>query len=124
MNTGDFSKAGARFLKPHVPIHESLKEQYHKNAQRMNWTMESIKEVLAQVDMDGDDSQDQQGPVVPVPLKQKKSKNKEKNKRRADTIKENTRLFPVDLLTNLRIAMSHETEPFAFPCMCMHKLTW
>ncbi|KAF5637029.1 hypothetical protein F25303_7969 [Fusarium sp. NRRL 25303] len=43
----DFSQAGPRFLTTRALIHKSLQDRYHRNAKRMNWTMETISEVLS-----------------------------------------------------------------------------
>ncbi|KAJ4177748.1 hypothetical protein NW755_013660 [Fusarium falciforme] len=51
INLDDFSRGGTRFLKSRTPIHNSLRDRYQKNTNRMNWSPESIEEILSRSEM-------------------------------------------------------------------------
>ncbi|KAF5554903.1 hypothetical protein FNAPI_6295 [Fusarium napiforme] len=100
----NFSRAGPRFLKTRALIHKSLQDRYHRNANRMNWTMETISEVLSRG--------------------KSKDKGKGKEKDTSLTADDKTRVTPADVLSSLGNAMSAELEELAFSYLSLHQTSW
>ncbi|KAG5765620.1 hypothetical protein H9Q72_006306 [Fusarium xylarioides] len=100
----DFSRAGPRFLKTRALIHKSLQDRYQRNANRMNWTMETISEVLSRG--------------------KSKDKGKGKEKDTSLTTDDKTRVTPADVLASLGNAMSAELEELAFSYLSLHQISW
>lgn len=98
----DFSRAGARFLTTRASIHKSLQDQYHRNANRMNWTAESINEILLRAESEG----------------------KGKGKRGVPSVDQEGRISPVGVLSSLVMAMRGEVHEFAFGYLLMHQMSW
>jgi len=97
-----FSRAGTRFLTTRASIHKSLQTQYHRNANRMNWTAESINEILFRAESEG----------------------KGKGKRAVPSVDQESRISPVGVLSSLVMAMQGEVHEFAFGYLLMHQMSW
>ncbi|KAJ4314582.1 hypothetical protein N0V84_008806 [Fusarium piperis] len=102
----DFSRAATRFLKPHAPIHSSLRDRYQNNMSRMNWSPESIEEILSQSEMQ----------LTAVALARLKGK-------RPGTAQA-VRVSLPELLACLGEAIESEIHELAFPYALMHIATW
>ncbi|KAJ4026706.1 hypothetical protein NW752_001660 [Fusarium irregulare] len=102
MAVEDFSRAGARFLTTRASIHKSLQDWYHRNANRMNWTVESINEILLRAE----------------------SKGKNQGKRTITSVDQESRISPVGVLTSLVMAMQSEVHELAFGYLAMHQMSW
>ncbi|KAF5595065.1 hypothetical protein FPCIR_4690 [Fusarium pseudocircinatum] len=100
----DFSRAGPRFLKTRALIHKSLQDRYQRNANRMNWTKETISDVLSRG--------------------KSKDKGKGKEKDTPLTTNDKTRVTAADVLASLGNAMSAELEELAFPYLGLHEMSW
>ncbi|RSL44738.1 hypothetical protein CEP54_014559 [Fusarium duplospermum] len=110
LNIDDFSRAGTRFLKPRTPIHDSLRARYQKNMNRMNWSPESIEEILSRAQMQQESTAS------------RGVSSRLKNKRPGVT--KAARISPTELLGHLGDAMQSEVQELAFPYMLMHITTW
>lgn len=100
----DFSRAGARFLTSRASIHKSLQDRYHRNANRMNWTTESISEILLRAGSKG--------------------KGNGNGKRTAPSADQDIRISPVGVLSSLVTAMQGEVNELAFGYLPMHRMSW
>ncbi|KAF5605846.1 hypothetical protein FPANT_1095 [Fusarium pseudoanthophilum] len=98
----DFSRAGARFLTSRASIHKSLQDRYQRNANRMNWTAESISEILLRAESEG----------------------KGKGKRTVPLASQDIRISPVGVLSSLVTAMQGEVRELAFGYLPMHRMSW
>ncbi|CVK86195.1 uncharacterized protein FMAN_06446 [Fusarium mangiferae] len=101
----DFSRAGPRFLTTRALIHKGLQDRYHRNAKRMNWTMETISEVLSRGESKGKGRGRDGG------------KGKEKDT--SLTADDKTRIKPADILASLDNALSAEVNELAFPYLSL-----
>ncbi|KAF5690954.1 hypothetical protein FCIRC_685 [Fusarium circinatum] len=104
MGLEDFSRGGARFLTTRASIHKSLQDRYQRNAQRMNWTMETISEVLSKAKSQG--------------------KGKGKGKGKPLPADDKILLTPVEVLLSLGQAMQGEVDELAFPYLSLHQISW
>ncbi|KAI8724338.1 hypothetical protein NCS52_00002700 [Fusarium sp. LHS14.1] len=107
----DFSRAGTRFLKTRAPIHSRLQGRYQKNTNQMNWSPESIEEILlhAQTQPDG------------IASAGASARLKGKRPGPANAV----RMSPPELLICLGQAMESEVRQLAFPYLLMHiTTTW
>ncbi|PNP76975.1 hypothetical protein FNYG_09588 [Fusarium nygamai] len=98
----DFSRAGARFLTSRASTHKSLQDRYQRNANRMNWTAESISEILLRAESEG----------------------KGKGKRTVPLADQDIRISPVGVLSSLVTAMQGEVRELAFGYLPMHRMSW
>ncbi|KAJ4128086.1 hypothetical protein NW768_008370 [Fusarium equiseti] len=98
----DFSRGGARFLTTRASIHKSLQDRYHRNANRMHWTAESINEILLRAESEG----------------------KCKGKRIVPSVSQEIRIAPVGVLSSLVTAMQGEVDELSFGYLPMHRTNW
>ncbi|EEU43804.1 uncharacterized protein NECHADRAFT_30210, partial [Fusarium vanettenii 77-13-4] len=100
LDIDDFSRAGTRFLKPRAPIHSSLRDRYQRNMSRMNWSPESIEEILSRSEIGASAKSMKPGAAkaARIPL--------------------------TKLLACLGEAMELEVHELAFPYMLMHATNW
>ncbi|KAM0239538.1 hypothetical protein ACHAP5_008261 [Fusarium lateritium] len=103
-------RANAMILRSRAFIHHRLKDRYQKNGNRINWSPECIKEIIARSELE------EHG-------KEKKKSNK-KNKKTGPAANKDVRLSPTHLLAHLNAAMEGEMEELAFPYLLMHLTTW
>ncbi|RBR16527.1 uncharacterized protein FIESC28_06936 [Fusarium coffeatum] len=102
MGVEDFSRAGARFLTTRASIHKSLQDRYHRNANRMDWTAESINEIRLRAESQG----------------------KGKGKRAVPSVGQESRVSPVGVLSLLVMAIQGEVQEFAFGYLRTHQMSW
>ncbi|KAM0354893.1 hypothetical protein ACHAPU_000730 [Fusarium lateritium] len=107
----DFFRAGARFLTTRASIHGRFKARYQNNANRMNWTQESINQILVMAEKAGD-------------AKERNKDKKKKRKKNEPKSKAAARISPIELLGELGEAMGEEIEELAFPYLIMHRSNW
>ncbi|KAM0279624.1 hypothetical protein ACHAO9_011603 [Fusarium lateritium] len=104
------SRANAMILRSRAFIHHRLKDRYQKNGNRMNWSPECIKEIIARSELE------EHG--------KKKKKSNRKNKKTGPATNKDVRLSSTHLLAHLNVAMEGEMEELAFPYLLMHRTTW
>ncbi|RSM03293.1 hypothetical protein CDV31_010569 [Fusarium ambrosium] len=110
VNIDDFSRAGTRFLKPRVPIHSSLRGRYQNNTSQMNWSPESIQEILSYAQRQQERTSSRGASVM--------LKSKRPLAAKAD------RFSPPELLGYLGGAMECEVLKLAFPYTLFHMANW
>ncbi|KAL4728012.1 hypothetical protein ACLX1H_004719 [Fusarium chlamydosporum] len=129
------SKAGIRNVNSLIPVHKSHSDWYQKNTIRMNWTTESIRQIVSHVVVKVENEEKEEGkmevekddrprPTVPNIHKKKRGKISGKDKNKASAPGKQFLISPTQLLGRLRDAMDLKIEELAFPYLRMHKYTW
>ncbi|KAK7423550.1 hypothetical protein QQX98_001008 [Neonectria punicea] len=126
-NVSKLSRAGPRLLKHGATVSRIFQDRYGRNSGAINWTPESIKEILgrSQVgkrEVDGVTLAGRTG-TSPKP-QQRRTAHRANPRHKRTEVADDRRFSAGELLSSLVLAMQAEVAEFAFPYLLMHMLTW